>query len=609
MSSTQLSSSPSPAVQRRPGIWARIGLRSKITLPYVILAILFSLAGAYIVTQLIVDSLQERFANQLIESGRLTTDSVVVTEQELLATLRSVAFTTGVADAVSDRDAVTLKQLALPIAINDGAQYVEIIDPTGRAAVSLHRQWDAPSDEFDVSQGGTVFGGWPVIEMVLRGQEDILGDKYAALEGTPWGESLYIAGPVKKESQVVGAVAVGVSLDGLVARMRRDSAAHVTLYASSGQPLASTLYLPGEEVPITPSFWQMVVDEQDRSIHPRQLVVRNREYTEAFAAFEVRGEADLAVVGISLPRSFLVQASPFTQLQIVLFVAVALLTVIIIGTMLAQRITRPLLSLVTASQAVAGGDLDQTVEVDSMDEVGVLAESFNEMVQGLRREQFIRDAFGRAVSPEVVQNLMDSGNLVLGGETRRVAVLFSDIRGFTRLSETADPQVVVRWLNEYLGEMTAAIREQGGTVNKFMGDAILGIFGAPNPQPDDAHRALTAALDMKRRLAKLNDLRRQRQENVLRHGIGISTGLAVAGIIGSEARWEYTVIGDVVNVASRLEALTKQFPTYDLLTTRETVAELDGSQGLIVDDLGRVPVKGRRQPVSVCGVREATGSE
>jgi len=244
-----------------------------------------------------------------------------------------------------------------------------------------------------------------------------------------------------------------------------------------------------------------------------------------------------------------------------------------------------------------------------MDEVGVLAESFNEMVQGLRREQFIRDAFGRAVSPEVVQNLMDSGNLVLGGETRRVAVLFSDIRGFTRLSETADPQVVVRWLNEYLGEMTAAIREQGGTVNKFMGDAILGIFGAPNPQPDDAHRALTAALDMKRRLAKLNDLRRQRQENVLRHGIGISTGLAVAGIIGSEARWEYTVIGDVVNVASRLEALTKQFPTYDLLTTRETVAELDGSQGLIVDDLGRVPVKGRRQPVSVCGVREATGSE
>jgi class 3 adenylate cyclase len=595
-------SSPLKA-RRSSGIWARTGLRSKITLPYVLLAIFFSAAGAYIVTQLIVDSLQERFANQLIESGRLAADSVVVTEQELLGTLRAVAFTTGVAEEVAAQDATALKQLALPIAVNDGAQFVEVIDSQGAAVLSLHRQWDAPVDQFEISRGGTLFGSWPVVERVLAGQQDLRGDKHAAIVETPWGACLYIVGPVKRGGEVVGAVAVGAALDGLVVRLRRDSAAHVTLYDARGQVLASTLFLDQEEEPLSPSFWQLVVDEQDQSIYPRQIIVRNREYAEVFGPFEVRGEVDLAVMGVSLPRSFLIQASPFTRVQIVLFVALALLAVIIIGTMLAQRITRPLLSLVTASQAVAEGDLEHTVEVESSDEVGVLAQSFNEMVEGLRREQFIRDAFGRAVSPEIVQNLVDSGNLLPGGEIRRVSILFSDIRGFTSLSEAADPQLVVRWLNEYLGEMTTAIRMQGGTVNKFMGDAILGIFGAPNPQSDHAQRALAAALDMKIRLRALNKLRQEREEVTLRHGIGISTGVAVAGIIGSEDRWEYTVIGDVVNVASRLEALTKQFPTFDLLTTPDTIGELESSQDLVIEDLGRVPVKGRRQPVSVLGVR------
>jgi class 3 adenylate cyclase len=151
--------------------------------------------------------------------------------------------------------------------------------------------------------------------------------------------------------------------------------------------------------------------------------------------------------------------------------------------------------------------------------------------------------------------------------------------------------------------MTAAISAHGGVVNKFVGDAVVAIFGAPQHQPDHADRAILAALEMERRLAGLNRVREQRGEMPLRNGIGLSTGPVVAGIIGSEDRWEYTVIGDVVNVASRLEGLTKEFPAYTLLVTAETIAALGDQAGLIVQDLGDIQVKGRVQPVRVFGVR------
>jgi class 3 adenylate cyclase len=581
--------------------WLRLGLRSKITLPYVILAVLLSLAGAYVVTQLVVDSLQERFANQLIESGRLVADGMVTIEEQTLAILRATANTDGVADAVLQKDANTLRRLTLPIAVNDQAEYVEIVSVDGVAALSLHHRLGGTLDDYEASQGGDLFGDWTVVQKVLAGA-DSLGDKYAALVPAPWGQALYIAGPIKQDGEVTGIVAVGQSLGSLVVELRQASAGHVTLFDADGQVLASTLYAAGEEQPISADFWQQVIQEQENAIHPRNVTARGREYTEVFGPLEARGRADLAVFSVALPRSFVVRASPITQLQLVLFIAAALLVVILVGTAVARRITRPLLRIVSASRAVATGNLDQSVEVRTSDEVGVLAESFNEMVEGLRRGQFVREVFGRTVSPAVMEELLASG-LELGGETRQVTVLISDIRGFTTLSEPLEPQDVVRWLNEYLGTMTAAVSAHDGVVNKFGGDSIVAIFGAPQTQPDNAQRAVQAALEMKRKLAALNQIRRQRGETELRIGIGLSTGPVVAGVIGSEERLEYTVIGDVVNVASRLEALTKEYPDYDVLATAETVNELADAAELAIEDLGDIQVKGRVRPVRVYGLR------
>jgi class 3 adenylate cyclase len=175
------------------------------------------------------------------------------------------------------------------------------------------------------------------------------------------------------------------------------------------------------------------------------------------------------------------------------------------------------------------------------------------------------------------------------------------------LSEKLQPQEVVQLLNEYLGLMTAAVSEHDGVVNKFGGDSILAIFGAPQSQEDHASRAVQAALAMKRRLTTLNEWRRGRGEMELANGIGLSTGPVVAGVIGSQDRLEYTVIGDVVNVASRLETLTKDYPRYDLLVTAETKDAVGDLAGLAIDDLGDIQVKGRVRPVRVFGLsrREA----
>ena len=269
--------------------------------------------------------------------------------------------------------------------------------------------------------------------------------------------------------------------------------------------------------------------------------------------------------------------------------------------LMSGNISHPLIAISQAAQRVETGDLTAWVEVRSRDEVGVLAHAFNAMTAGLRERERERDIFGRVVSPEVREKLL-SGELRLGGETLWVAVLFTDIRGFSTLSEQMRPEEVVTFLNEYLEEMTKAVRPWGGYINNFIGDAIVVIFGAPVDQPDKEWHAVAAALTMQERLAALNRQRSARGEFPIHNGIGISTGEAVAGQIGSLERLMYTVIGDAVNVAARLEALTKDYLEYSILINGPTAKALDSRHDLSLKCLGPVTVKGRTEPVDVFAV-------
>lgn len=291
------------------------------------------------------------------------------------------------------------------------------------------------------------------------------------------------------------------------------------------------------------------------------------------------------------------------QLSLVLLgVIVAVLSLFV-----ARNIVSPVIRLTLAARAIERGDFAAAnVDVRSTDELGVLGAAFNNMAKGLHERERERDMFGRVVSPEVREKLL-GGELRLGGETLWVSVLFSDIRGFSTMSEKLDPQVVVELLNEYMTEMAEAVRPFHGYINNFIGDAIVVVFGAPISRPAVERLAVAAALAMRDRLARLNLRRVARGEPAIETGIGISAGEVVAGNIGSLDRMLYTVIGDAVNVASRLETLTKDYPGHSILVTGRVITELGpepSAAGICsVERIGPVKVKGRVDPVDVYSVR------
>ncbi len=268
-----------------------------------------------------------------------------------------------------------------------------------------------------------------------------------------------------------------------------------------------------------------------------------------------------------------------------------------------RAMSKPIAKLARAARAVEEGDYDYPIQItDSNDEIGHLSRSFKNMMVGVRDREKVKDVFGRMVSPEVREKLLE-GTLSLGGETARVSVLFSDIRDFSSISEKMTPQEVVTMLNEYLTEMSIAVKNWGGYINNFIGDAIVVVFGTPIEQPDIETRSVLAALEMRQRLDSLNRRRRASGLEPLRNGIGISTGEVVAGQMGSLDRFLYTVIGDAVNVAARLEALSKDFPEYPILINAETYDKVSMLSGVDLHDLGEQPVKGRERTVHVYGIK------
>lgn len=215
-----------------------------------------------------------------------------------------------------------------------------------------------------------------------------------------------------------------------------------------------------------------------------------------------------------------------------------------------------------------------------------------------RNSRRLKYAFGTYVSPDVVEQITkDASRLQLGGEKKELTVLFSDIRGFTSYSEKLDPQEIVAMLNDYLSRMSDVILHHRGTIDKFIGDAIMAIFGAPIFQKDHATRACYVALEMIEELKSFNEIQLEKKGDPLAIGIGINTGDMTVGNIGSAKRFDYTVIGDAVNLGSRLESLTKFFGVNVLVS--QSTKEAAASNKFIFRELSSVVVKGKAKPVVI----------
>ncbi len=262
--------------------------------------------------------------------------------------------------------------------------------------------------------------------------------------------------------------------------------------------------------------------------------------------------------------------------------------------LVSSNLTRPLHEIIRVLRQVRRGIFDQRVRVTTNDEIGYTGDMINEMTQGLLERDFIKETFGKYVSAEIRDEIL-GGRVPFDGEARRVTVLFADLRNFTPMVEKTDPKEVIRILNGYFKEMEEAIREYQGLVLQYIGDEIEAAFGVPIFHGDHATSAVLAALEMDRRLKAFNEglngsgLR-------LAHGIGIHTGEVVAANIGSPDRLSYALVGDTVNLASRVQDLNKDFGT-GILITEATQAEL--SESFNLRKLPPARVKGRTQGIQL----------
>jgi len=295
-------------------------------------------------------------------------------------------------------------------------------------------------------------------------------------------------------------------------------------------------------------------------------------------------------------------------------IAISLIAVII----LARGFTRPVLQLAGRVKRIERGDYGAALpqeQVKGRDEVAGLAESIDNMAAGLAEKEKVRDLLGKVVSREIAEELLNS-RIELGGEEKVVSVLFADIRGFTALSEQQSPSQTLAMLNICLESICSAIEAHGGVVDKFTGDAVMALFGAPIQHQDDAVRAARALLavqaamiDVNRQLLgdaghahpamQLRAAGQPRAAPQLRLGAGLHTGLVVAGNMGSRNRMNYTVIGDAVNLASRLEGLTRHYDVHNVISEASRHALGDQAQQFAWRELDLVRVKGKQTPVRI----------
>lgn len=265
-------------------------------------------------------------------------------------------------------------------------------------------------------------------------------------------------------------------------------------------------------------------------------------------------------------------------------------------------LTSPIERLLELTHEIAKGNFDVHAQVNirSSDEVGDLAAAFDDMTVGLKEREKAMNVLSKTQGADVAAQLMNQNLANMGGTKKEVTVLFSDLRDFTKFSEGHTPEEVVEMLNEYFEVMVNTITRNKGTVNKFIGDAIMAMWGAPNSTGNDAANATMAALEMRVELNALNERRLARNQPPIKIGAGLHCGLAIAGTIGATSRMEYTIIGDTVNMASRIEASTKAFGA-DLLLSHEMYEKV--KEFFILEYGGAAEVKGKSEALKMYKIR------
>ncbi len=480
---------------------------------------------------------------------------------------------------VPDFSAFTARSALVTYRNRINAPVIVMLDPTGAFIA------DTETTEPD-ERHAPVFA--------LREQAD-LSERFEAAGWGFVGETLHqivVVPMLAPPPEVAAWIGVGFPLDRATAdELKATSALEVTFLAGD-RLITSTL--PADLATATAQLARPGVSTRSTT-----LTLPGGEYVTAYRRVRT---ADGLPVWIVLQRSLEAELAPSRRVESVLAAVTlaGLIAAIALGLALARSLADPIGRLAAHTRRIAGGDYAARLDLRRRDELGVLAASFNAMSAGLEERDRVRDLLDKNVSPEVAARLLRDG-AALGGEEREVTVLFADLRGFTTLSEGMAPRELVGVLNRYLDRMSACIEAEGGVVDKYIGDEIMALFGAPLDQPDSPDRAVRAALGMRHALMEFNAELAAEGRPPLGFGVGIHRARVVAGNIGSHRRLNYSVIGDGVNLAARLQPLTRraEYAT-DIIVSEAIRSALHGHY--IIRPLGEVSVKGRAETVRIHAV-------
>jgi adenylate cyclase len=585
-----------------------VPVRVKLTIPYLILLFLLALVSAFIVSQVIIKSAQQRFTNQLTDTRLQASDWMVRKEDSLLKSLRLIANSEGVGDGIETANSDSLRNIILPVVINANEEVVQVLDMKGVNVFSAQRPANTRAGNYNYWRGDQSIGQTDFVKSILAGETDNQGDKFAGLVATPTGNYFYVAGPVfNSTDRQVGVLLVGNSLKELSDSMRSELMSQVTFYATDGQPLESTLFTGKDAFPVGRQQVSQVLSSRDAGSPMRTLTIDGSNYGELLGPWEVRGGEKMGVLGVSLPQTFLSGSGMMLRWELFILVTVGIFLVVGVGLYLAGIITTPLRRLASASSQISQGNLDVKVDVNGNDEVAALAQSFNQMVTGLQEGEIYREILGRDASPDVREELrlaFANGILKLEGQELVGTALYSDIRDFSALTEQAEPTRVFDWLNEYFNQLVPIVKRYRGVVNQFNGDSMLAFFGilptVLTPQ-ESALAACRVALEMIRIADDLNARRSRRGDPPLITGIGVNTGVMFAGGLGAGDRLHYSIIGDTVNMTQTLESITREiYPGNGVLISHATFTALGAhTSDFRVESLGRRIVRGKTERILV----------
>jgi len=443
--------------------------------------------------------------------------------------------------------------------------------------------------------------GWPNVGKALKGQASKGGFLYK-LKGedpkTPERELAFqtVTRPIESRGRTLGVLILGFALDDALAGQMKGMTESEVAFSLQKKVFGSTW--TGAQLPeLTQSLLTVQVPGNASAV---PAMIGREKYLCLFSPISGMTGENLGdfVLLRSLDKALAVRG---TIRKTILFVgAIGLLLALVAALVLAQRITAPVNVLLKGVDEVGKGNLTTRVEVRTHDELGVLARSFNEMTAGLADKERVTNLLGKYVAPQVAKKLLSNqGNLGLAGERRECVVMFTDIRGFTAFSENMAPEKLVAELNEYFTQMVDVVFEHEGTLDKFIGDAIMAVWGAPVLFEDKELRAVKCALKMQDTLRMLSVVRVSKGQAPLSMGIGLNCGVVVSGNLGSDKRTDYTVIGEEVNLASRL--CSKAAPGQVLLSE----SMFRKLKGLVeMKALPPVELKGFTEPVKIY---EATG--